>query len=289
MLLFVKAKSMHGKTMNLMAFWLNLTLKLHLIHVLEYHDRFLALPTRNDCLAVVTWEVGLTLNLRNCLPMCGSDPESFYPRAYDLYDPLECGPLDDTDDKCHSVFLNWIMETLGEKTHESSICRCLVGKLGMVDIFTSWLHMFDISPRRADFALNFKFTKALGILKSWRGGILKRKLPMRVPPFHEAQAILREFLRNIDSQAVLSSIRSRPAMVLHGGLFSASVLPLEGLPSWQCDGGCWCSQNLRTMRSYTTCCCLEKYSNLKLQSSIQKELLKEIQISIENANLYSIS
>lgn len=65
----------------------------------------------------ITTKVGLTLNLRNCLPMCGSDPESFYPRAYDLYDPLE----------------------------------------------------------RADFALNFKFTKA--------------------------QAILREFLRNIDSQA----------------------------------------------------------------------------------------
>ena len=60
---------------------------LHFIHMLEYHARFLPL-------AVVTWEVGLTLNLRNCLPMCGSDPESFYPRAYDLYDPLECGPLD---------------------------------------------------------------------------------------------------------------------------------------------------------------------------------------------------
>lgn len=65
----------------------------------------------------ITTKVGLTLNLRNCLPMCGADPESFYPRAYDLYDPLE----------------------------------------------------------RADFALNFKFTKA--------------------------QAILREFLRNIDSQS----------------------------------------------------------------------------------------
>ena len=71
--------------MNLMAFRLNLTL--NPCARLEYHARFLPL-------AVVTWEVGLTLNLRNCLPMCGSDPESFYPRAYDLYDPLECGPLD---------------------------------------------------------------------------------------------------------------------------------------------------------------------------------------------------
>lgn len=79
MLLFVKAKSMHGKTMNLMAFR---------IHVL---DSSIMLVFAH-WLAVVTWEVGLTLNLRNCLPMCGSDPESFYPRAYDLYDPLECGP-----------------------------------------------------------------------------------------------------------------------------------------------------------------------------------------------------
>eukprot|EP00913_Durusdinium_trenchii_P009809 g9210.t1 len=64
--------------------------------------------------------VGLTLNLRSCLPLCSADPDSFYPRAYDLYDPLE----------------------------------------------------------RADFALNFKFTKA--------------------------QAILREFIRNIDSQAAMT-------------------------------------------------------------------------------------
>ncbi|CAJ1429735.1 unnamed protein product [Effrenium voratum] len=68
----------------------------------------------------ITTKVGLTLNLRNCLPMCGADPESFYPRAFDLYDPLE----------------------------------------------------------RADFALNFKLTKA--------------------------QAVLREFVRNIDSGAEMT-------------------------------------------------------------------------------------
>ncbi|CAK8988403.1 unnamed protein product [Durusdinium trenchii] len=68
----------------------------------------------------ITTKVGLTLNLRSCLPLCSADPDSFYPRAYDLYDPLE----------------------------------------------------------RADFALNFKFTKA--------------------------QAILREFIRNIDSQAAMT-------------------------------------------------------------------------------------
>jgi len=65
----------------------------------------------------ITTKVGLTLNLRNCLPMCGADPDSFYPRAYDLYDPQE----------------------------------------------------------RADFVLNFKFTKA--------------------------QAVLRELLRNVESNA----------------------------------------------------------------------------------------
>ncbi|CAE7508037.1 TTLL3D [Symbiodinium natans] len=27
----------------------------------------------------ITTKVGLTLNLRNCLPMCGADPDSFYP------------------------------------------------------------------------------------------------------------------------------------------------------------------------------------------------------------------
>mmetsp|Transcript_12213 Transcript_12213/g.21666 ORF Transcript_12213/g.21666 Transcript_12213/m.21666 type:complete len:1730 (-) Transcript_12213:223-5412(-) len=65
----------------------------------------------------ITTKVGLTLNLRNCLSMCGADPDYFYPRAYDLYDPQE----------------------------------------------------------RAEFVLNFKFTKA--------------------------QAVLRELLRNVESGA----------------------------------------------------------------------------------------
>ena len=69
--------------------------------------------------------------------MCGSDPESFYPRAYDLYDPLECGPLVTVSD------------------------APMLALVGNGAYFTLWLHMFDIvSPRRADFALNFKFTKA---------------------------------------------------------------------------------------------------------------------------------
>jgi len=68
----------------------------------------------------ITTKVGLTLNLRNCLPMCGADPDAFYPRAYDLYEPGE----------------------------------------------------------RSEFAMNFKFTKA--------------------------QAILREFLRNLDGRAAMT-------------------------------------------------------------------------------------
>eukprot|EP00930_Biecheleria_cincta_P059817 TRINITY_DN4553_c0_g1_i2.p1 TRINITY_DN4553_c0_g1~~TRINITY_DN4553_c0_g1_i2.p1 ORF type:complete len:1022 (+),score=279.90 TRINITY_DN4553_c0_g1_i2:314-3379(+) len=38
----------------------------------------------------ITTKVGLTTNLKNnCLPMCSADPDEFYPRAYDLYEPAE--------------------------------------------------------------------------------------------------------------------------------------------------------------------------------------------------------
>jgi len=37
----------------------------------------------------ITTKVGLTTNLKNCLPMCSADPDDFYPRAYDLYEPTE--------------------------------------------------------------------------------------------------------------------------------------------------------------------------------------------------------
>lgn len=37
----------------------------------------------------LTTKIGLSLNLRNSAWHCGVDSDSFYPRAYDLYDPLE--------------------------------------------------------------------------------------------------------------------------------------------------------------------------------------------------------
>jgi tubulin monoglycylase TTLL3/8 len=86
------------------------------------HDILLSDQTVNHFLGnrEITTKVGLTLNIRNCAAICGADHDTFYPRAYDLYDPQE----------------------------------------------------------RADFVLNFKFTKA--------------------------QAILREFIRNMDSGAEMT-------------------------------------------------------------------------------------
>eukprot|EP00931_Biecheleriopsis_adriatica_P007524 TRINITY_DN1087_c0_g1_i1.p1 TRINITY_DN1087_c0_g1~~TRINITY_DN1087_c0_g1_i1.p1 ORF type:complete len:874 (+),score=279.79 TRINITY_DN1087_c0_g1_i1:279-2900(+) len=37
----------------------------------------------------LTTKVGLTLNIRNCLPICSADPDEFYPRAFDLSDAAE--------------------------------------------------------------------------------------------------------------------------------------------------------------------------------------------------------
>lgn len=227
--------------------------------------------------------------------MCGSDPESFYPRAYDLYDPLECGPLD-----------RWQMPlNVFELNHGNTRWNnTWIVDWSMGIVHTSLLHTLAAHvwhfTKESWFCIELQIHEGMEVFEKLTGGDFVSESfrweydesLMRVPPFHDlgsshSARVLKEHW--LPGCLVLNSQSSCLLWCFMGGLFLASVVPLEGLPIWQCDGGCWRSQNLRTcMRSCTTCCCLERYSNLKLQSSIQEELLKEIQISIENVNLYII-
>merc|ERR1712046_469306 len=55
------------------------------------HERLLQHQVVNhfDRCRDLTTKVGLSLNLRNSAWFCGVDSDAFYPRAFDLYDPLE--------------------------------------------------------------------------------------------------------------------------------------------------------------------------------------------------------